>query len=139
LLAEEVYTGPRFGLITIAVFAGMGLALVLIGIFSVMAYTVALQTHEIGVRMALGAQQGNVLKMVLWKGLRLISVGMLVGVLASLGLTHFLASQIQGVSATDPVTFLAVVILFLAVGLIASLLPARRAAGIDVLTALRYE
>jgi putative ABC transport system permease protein len=139
LLAEEVYTRPRFGLITIAVFAGMGLALVLIGIFSVMAYTVALQTHEIGVRMALGAQQGNVLKMVLWKGLRLISVGMLVGVLASLGLTHFLASQIQGVSATDPVTFLAVVILFLAVGLIASLLPARRAAGIDVLTALRYE
>lgn len=139
LLAEEVYTRPRFGLIAIAVFAGMGLALVLIGIFSVMAYTVALQTHDIGIRMALGAQQGNVLKMMLWKGLRLISVGMLVGVLASLGLTHFLASQIQGVSATDPVTFLAVVILFLAVGLIASLLPARRAARIDVLTALRYE
>jgi putative ABC transport system permease protein len=139
LLAEDVYTRPRFGLIAIAVFAGMGLALVLIGIFSVMAYTVALQTHDIGVRLALGAQQGNVLKMVLWKGLRLISVGMIVGVLASLGLTHFLASQIQGVSATDPVTFLAVVILFLAVGLIASLLPARRAAGIDVLTALRYE
>jgi putative ABC transport system permease protein len=139
LLAEEVYTRPRFGLVAIAVFAGMGLALVLIGIFSVMAYTVALQTHDIGIRMALGAQQGNVLKMMLWKGLRLISVGMLVGVLASLGLTHFLASQIQGVSATDPVTFLAVVILFLAVGLIASLLPARRAARIDVLTALRYE
>ena len=139
LLAEDVYTRPRFGLIAIAVFAGMGLALVLIGIFSVMAYTVALQTHDIGVRLALGAQQGNVLKMVLWKGLRLISVGMIVGVLASLGLSHFLASQIQGVSATDPVTFLAVVILFLAVGLIASLLPARRAAGIDVLTALRYE
>jgi len=139
LLAEGVYTRPRFGLIAIAVFAGMGLALVLIGIFSVMAYTVALQTHDIGVRLALGAQQGNVLKMVLWKGLRLISVGMIVGVLASLGLTHFLADQIQGVSATDPVTFLAVVILFLGVGLIASLLPARRAAGIDVLTALRYE
>ena len=139
LLAEEVYTRPRFGLITIAVFAGMGLALVVIGIFSVMAYTVALQTHEIGVRMALGAQQGNVLKMVLWKALRLISVGVLLGVLASLGLTHFLTSQIQGVSARDPLTFLAVVILFLAVGMIASLLPARRAAGIDLLSALRYE
>jgi len=89
--------------------------------------------------MALGAQQGNVLKMVLGKGLRLISVGVLLGVLASLGLTHFLTSQIQGVSARDPLTFLAVVILFLAVGMIASLLPARRAAGIDLQSALRYE
>ena len=139
LLAEGVYTRPRFGLIAIAVFAGMGLALVLIGIFSVRAHTVALQTHDIGVRMALGAQQGKVLKMVLWKGLRLISVGVLLGVLASLALTHFLTSQIQGVSARDPLTFLAVVILFLAVGMIASLLPARRAAGIDLLSALRYE
>jgi putative ABC transport system permease protein len=139
LLAEDVYTRPRFGLIAIAVFAGIGLALVLIGIFSVMAYTVALQTHDIGVRMALGAQQGSVLKMVLWKGLRLISVGVLLGVLASLALTHFLTSQIQGVSARDPLTFLAVVILFLAVGMVASLLPARRAAGIDLLSALRYE
>ena len=139
VLAEEVYIRPRFGLITIAVFAGLGLALVLIGIFSVMAYTVALQTHDIGLRMALGAQQGTVLKMVLWKALRLISAGMLLGVLASLGLTHFLAGQIQGVSTHDPLTFLAVVILFLVVGLIASVLPARRAAGIDLLTALRYE
>jgi len=139
LLAEEAYVRPQFGLIAIGVFAGIGLALVLIGIFSVMAYTVALQTHEIGVRIALGAQRGNVVTMVLWKGLRLISIGMLIGVLASLGLTRFLASQIQGVSATDPFTFFAVVILFLAVGSIASLLPARRAAGIDPLIALRYE
>ena len=139
LLAEEVYTRPQFGLITISLFAGLGLALVLIGIFSVMAYTVALQMHEIGVRMALGAQHGNVLTMILWKGLRLISVGMLIGVLASLGLTRFLADQIFGVLTTDPLTFLAVVTLFLAVGLIASLLPARRAAGIDPLVALRYE
>lgn len=139
LLAEEVYTRPQFGLITIGTFAGLGLALVLIGIFSVMAYTVALQTHEIGVRIALGAQHANVLAMVLWKGLRLISVGMLIGVLTSLGLTRFLATQIHGVSATDPLTFLAVVVLFLVVGLIASLLPARRAAGIDPLIALRYE
>jgi putative ABC transport system permease protein len=139
LLAEEAYTRPQFGLITIGAFAGIGLALVLIGIFSVMAYTVALQTHEIGVRMALGAQRRNVLTMVLWKGLRLISVGVLIGVLASLGLTRFLASQISGVSATDPLTFFAVVALFFAVGLTASLLPARRAAGIDPLLALRYE
>jgi len=138
-LAEEAYVRPQFGLITIGVFAGIGLALVLIGIFSVMAYTVALQTHEIGVRIALGAQRGNVLKMVLWKGLRLISAGVLIGVVASLGLTRFLASQIQGVSATDPFTFFGVVILFLGVGSLASLLPARSAAGIDPLIALRYE
>jgi putative ABC transport system permease protein len=138
-LADFAYTQPQFGVIATSAFAGIGLALVLIGIFSVMAYTVALQTHEIGVRMALGAQHGNVLTMVLWKGLRLISVGMLIGVLTSLGLTRFLASQIQGVSATDPLTFFAVVTLFLTVGLIASLLPARRAAGIDPLIALRYE
>ena len=139
LLAEEAYVRPQFGLIAIGVFAGIGLALVLIGIFSVMAYTVALQTHEIGVRMALGAQRGNVLTMVLWNGLRLISAGILIGVLTSLVLTRFLASQLSGVSATDPLTFFAVVTLFLAVGLIASLLPARRAAGIDPLVALRYE
>jgi putative ABC transport system permease protein len=139
LLAEEVYTRPQFELITTSIFAGLGLALVLIGIFSVMAYTVALQMHEIGVRMALGAQQCNVLRMILWKGLRLISVGMLIGVLASLGLTRFLAGQISGVSTTDPLTFLAVVTFFLVVGLIASLLPARRAAGIDPLVVLRYE
>ena len=139
LLAEEAYTRPQFGLITVGVFAGIGLALVLIGIFSVMACTVALQTHEIGVRMALGAQHGNVLKMVLWNGLRLISAGILIGVLASLGLTRFLEGQLSGVSATDPLTFFAVVTLFLAVGLFASLLPARRAVGIDPLVALRYE
>jgi len=139
LLAEEAYTQPQFGLITISAFAGIGLALVLIGIFSVMAYTVALQTHEIGVRMALGAQHANVLKMVLWNALRLISVGIFIGVLVSLGLTRFLASQLAGVSATDPLTFSVVVTVFLAVGLLASLLPARRAAGIDPLVALHYE
>jgi len=139
LLAEEAYTQPQFGMITISAFAGIGLALVLIGIFSVMAYTVALQTHEIGVRMALGAQHANVVKMVLGNALRLISIGILLGVLVSFGLTRFLASQLAGVSATDPLTFSAVVTVFLAVGLLASLLPARRAAGIDPLVALHYE
>ena len=139
LLAEQAYVRPQFGLIAIGVFAGIGLALVLIGIFSVMAYNVALQTHEIGVRMALGAQRGNVLKMVLWRGLRLISMGILMGVLTSLGLTRFLASQLSSVSPTDPLTFCAVTTVFLAVGLLASLLPARRAAGINPLVALRYE
>jgi len=138
-LAELAYTKPQFGVIATSTFAGIGLALVLVGIFSVMAYTVALRTHEIGIRMALGAQHGNILTLVLHQGLRLISVGILIGVIVSLGLARFLASQISGVSATDPLTFLAVVILFLIVGLIAALLPARRAAGIDPLIALHYE
>lgn len=138
-LGEAAYVQPRFGLITISAFAGIGLALVLIGIFSVMAYSVALRTHEIGIRIALGAQHGNVLKMVLWHGLHLISLGILIGVLASLGLTRFLASQISGVSATDPLTFCAVVIVFLAVGLAACFLPARRAAHLDPLVALHYD
>jgi len=138
-LGEFAYAKPQFGVIATSTFAGIGLALVLVGIFSVMAYTVALRTHEIGIRMALGAQHGNILTLVLQQGLRLITAGILIGVLASLGLMRFLASQIQGVSATDPLTFFAVVTLFLAVGLIASLLPARRAAGIDPLVALRYE
>jgi putative ABC transport system permease protein len=139
LLTEEAYVRPQFGMITISAFAGIGLALVVVGIFSVMAYTVALQTHEIGVRMALGAQRGTVLTMVLSKGLRLISAGVLIGVLASLALTRFLAGQLSGVSSTDPLTLCAVVTVFSVVGLIASLLPARRAAGIDPLVALRYE
>src|SRR5260370_3733257 len=109
------------------------------GIFRGMAYTVALQAHEIGVRIALGAQHGNVLKMVLWKGLRLISAGTLIGVLASLGLTRFLEGQLSGVSATDPLTFFAFVTLFLPVGLLSSLLPARRAAGLASLLALPYD
>jgi len=139
LVAESAYTRPKFGLFTISAFAGTGLALVVIGIFSVLAYTVALLSHEIGVRMALGAQRKNVLGMVLWKGLRLISAGTLMGVAASLGMTRLLASEAPGVSLTDPWTYGAVVVLFVAVGLVAAWLPARRAAGIDPLVALRYE
>jgi putative ABC transport system permease protein len=138
-IGEFEYTGPRFELIATGAFAGIGLALALVGVFSVMAYSVALRTQEIGVRVALGAQRGNVVAMVLWQGLRLISLGILIGILSSLGLARFLAGQIAGVSVTDPLTFCAVVIVFLAVGLVACLLPARRAAGFDPLVALRYE
>jgi len=112
---------------------------VVIGVFSVMAYTVSLQTQEIGVRMALGAQQSEILRMVLRKGLGLVTAGILIGVFASYGLTRFLASQIWGVSATDPWTFGAVVGLVVITGLAACLLPARRAASVDPLVALRYE
>jgi putative ABC transport system permease protein len=136
---QDFYQGPKFELAMLAAFAVIGLALLVIGIFSVMAYTVSLQTHEIGVRMALGAQQSNILKMILGKGARLIAAGILIGLFASLGLTRFLASQIWGVSVTDPWTFSTVVTLVVVVGLAACLLPARRAAIVDPLVALRYE
>jgi putative ABC transport system permease protein len=136
---HEFYRGPQFGLVTLAVFAGIGLLLVIIGIFSVMAYTVSLQTHEIGVRMALGAQQANILRRVLFSGFRLVAAGILAGLLVSYTFTRFIASQVSGVSTTDPYTFATVGFLVIVVGLTACLLPARRAARVDPLVALRYE
>jgi putative ABC transport system permease protein len=133
------YRGPQFELVTLGSFASIGLLLVIIGISSVMVYTVSLRTHEIGIRMALGAQQRSILRIVLLNGLRLVAAGILIGLLASYALTRFLASQISGVSTTDPSTFAAVIALILLVGLAACLLPARRAAQTDPLVALRYE
>ena len=133
------YSAHEFGLATFTGVAGIALLLVVIGVFSVMAYTVSLQTHEIGIRMALGAQQWEILRMVLRKGLALISAGIFIGLFASYALTRFLTSQIWGVSATDPWTFAAVVALVVVVGHAACLLPACRAARVDPLIALRYE
>jgi putative ABC transport system permease protein len=138
-LQKFTYATPEFGLMISAPLAGIGLLLVVIGVFSVMAYTVSLQTHEIGVRMALGAQQRSILKMVLEKGMHLVVMGIIIGVSASYGLTRFLASQIWGVSVTDPWTFTSVVALVVLVGIAACLVPARRAATVDPLVALRYE
>jgi putative ABC transport system permease protein len=138
-LQQFSYAGPKFGLILMGVFATVGLALVAIGVFSVMAYSVSLQTHEIGIRMALGAPTSNVLKMILRKGLRLISLGIVLGVVASVALTRFVASQLWGVSPRDPVTFIGVMIVLAAVGTAACLVPARRATRVDPLIALRYE
>ncbi|HET9742766.1 MAG TPA: ABC transporter permease [Terriglobales bacterium] len=138
-LSRFSYSQPRFGLILFGVFAALGLMLVAIGVFSVMAYTVSLQRHEIGIRMALGAQRENVLRIVLRRGLLLIAMGIAVGELASFGLTRLVASQIWGVSPRDPLTFGAVLALLVIVGLCACLLPARRATRVDPLIALRYE
>jgi len=135
----EFYRGPQFELAVLGAFAFIGLALVIIGIFSVMAYTVSLQTHEIGIRVALGAQQTNILRLVLLNGFRLVAAGIVVGVCAGFALTRFLAGQISGISANDPSTFGAVITLVLLVGLAACLFPARRAAAVDPLVALHYE
>jgi putative ABC transport system permease protein len=138
-LGEVAYTKPQFGVIATSAFAGMGLVLALVGIFSVMAYSVALQTRQIGIRRALGAQERHILAMVLGQGIRLISAGILIGVPLSFAFTHILAQQLFGVSLTDPLTFSAVIILFFATGLLACLFPARRASHADPLLALRHE
>jgi len=133
------YAQPEFSLMALGAFAGIGLMLVIIGVFSVMAYSVSLQTHEIGVRMALGAQPNDILRMVLSRGARLIVAGLAIGLVASVGLTRFLSSEIWGISATDPLTFGAVAVLILAVGLAACAAPSRAATQVDPMVALRYE
>ena len=133
------YAEPRFSLILLGVFAGVGLVLVAIGIYSVIAYTVSRQTHEIGIRMALGADQADVLRMVMRMGLRLIGLGTIAGLAASFGVTRLLASQLWGISPHDPVTLCSVVAVVAISGLAACYFPARRATRVDPMVALRYE
>ena len=133
------YAQPEFGLMSLGAFASIGLALFFLGVFSVMAYTVSLQTQEIGVRMALGAQRAAILRMVLARGLRLLVAGICLGLVGALFVARLLQSQVWGVSFKDPWTFAAVSVTVIVVGLLACLLPARRAATIDPMIALRYE
>jgi putative ABC transport system permease protein len=131
--------GPRFNTLLLGVFAGVALFLAAIGIYGVMAYAVTQQTHELGIRLALGAQPRNVLQLVLRQGVRLAGVGATFGVAAALALTRLMAGLLYGVSATDPVTFSWVVILLLAIALLACYVPARRAMQVDPMVALRHE
>ena len=139
ILHREFLTGPEFGFLLLTVFAGIGMILSAIGVFSMMSYAVSLQTHDIGIRMALGAQPESVLRMVLWGGLRPVLAGILIGLAMSLALTRLMASQLYGVSATDPWTLLGVILVLGSVGMIACFLPARRATKVDPLVAVRYE
>ena len=138
-LQRYSYAQPEFGLVSLGTFAGIGLLLAAIGVYSVMAYSVSLQTREIGIRMALGAQRDDILRMVLRKGMALLIGGILAGLLTSFAVTRLLANEIWGVSANDPLTFCAVVAVVFLVGAAACLLPARRATHVDPLVALRYE
>jgi putative ABC transport system permease protein len=133
------YAGPRFGFVLMTLFGSIGLILVTIGVYSVLAYTTERRTHEIGIRMALGAERGDVLRLVITMGLRLVMVGILIGLIASLSLARVIATQLWGVSAHDPATLVAVVILLLVTGVVACWIPARRASRVDPLVALRYE
>jgi len=139
ILHRDFLAAPEFGFVLLSIFAGVGLILSAIGVFSVMSYTVSLQTHDIGIRMALGAQRGDVLSMVLLRGLRPILAGIVLGLGTSYALTRLMASQIDGVSANDPWTFLAVIAILGIVGMGACYFPARRAVRVDPLVALRYD
>jgi predicted permease len=133
------YAGPRFGMILLGVFGGVGLVLVALGVFSVVAYTVSRQTHEIGIRMALGAGSADVLGMVMRMGLRLLGLGVVAGLAVTLIATRLLATELSGVSPRDPMTLAGVVLVVVLAGLTACYFPARRATRVDPLIALRYE
>jgi putative ABC transport system permease protein len=138
-LQTHVYMKPKFRLISFGICAGIGLGLALIGLFGIMAYSVTLQTHEFGVRIALGAQADNILRLVLGKGLLLVGSGILVGLVASLLSVRILRSQLWGVSAFDRGAFIFAPLALLATGLLACYVPARRAMRVDPMVALRHE
>jgi len=138
-ISQFSFAGPRFGFFLMSIFGAIGLALVTIGVYSVLAYTTARRTHEIGIRMALGANRSDVQGMVIRMGLRLVGLGVGIGLIVSVALGRVIATQLWGVSAYDPWTLVCVPVLLLATGIVACWLPARRAAGVDPLVALRYE
>jgi putative ABC transport system permease protein len=129
----------RFGTWLLGLFAALALCLAGIGIYSVMNYAVAQRTHEIGVRMALGAQRRDVMKFVVTQGMKPALLGIVIGMAASFGLTRLMRSLLFGVSATDPLTFAVIALLLALVAILACWLPARRATKVDPMVALRYE
>jgi putative ABC transport system permease protein len=134
----EVNASPRSQTLLLGIFAALGLLLALIGVYGVMSYLVGLQTREIGIRMALGADRGRILQLFVVHGLKLTLSGILIGIVIALALTRFMSSLLFGVSASDPLTYLAATLLLLVAAVAACLIPARRAARVDPMVALRY-
>jgi putative ABC transport system permease protein len=140
---EQVISGSlaerRFTMLLLIIFASTALVLAAVGIYGVMSYAATRRTHELGVRMALGASRRNVLRLVLREGMALAAIGTGVGLAAALGLTRFLASLLYGVRPADPATLAAVAMLLAGIALLACGVPAWRATKVDPMVALRYE
>jgi putative ABC transport system permease protein len=138
LVSDSVAT-RRMTLVLLGLFSALALILGAIGIYGVISYSVAQRTHEIGIRMALGAPRGDVFRLVVGQGLKLAGIGIAIGIVAAFGLARMMSSLLFGVSATDFETFAGVAILLVLVALLASYLPARRAMRVDPIVALKYE
>jgi putative ABC transport system permease protein len=138
-LFSDVTARPRFILLMLGVFALVALLLTGIGGYGVLAYTVAQNTREIGIRMALGAEPHDALKLTLWQGMRLALLGVGLGLVGALALTRLLKTLLFSVSATDPLTFAVIALILVFVALLAALAPARRATKVDPVVALRCE
>ena len=139
LVIENTVRDKSLNTTLLSVLAGVSLLLAVIGVYGVMSYTVAQHTREIGIRMALGAQPGAILKLIVGRGLMLVSVGVVIGVLASFGLTRFIEHMLFGVTPTDPLTFAMIVVLLGLVALLACLIPAQRAMRVDPIVVLRSQ
>ena len=139
VLRTEVYSRPRFNLLLFGIFAGLGLFLALFGLYGVVSSAVSQRTNEIGIRIALGASFRDVIAMVLSQGAKLVGVGILLGLIGSVLSVRVLSGQVYNLSTFDPYSFIVVSVLLFAAGLFACYWPARRAARVDPVTALRHE
>lgn len=138
-IVADAVARQRFSMLLLAVFAGLALVLAAVGIYGVMSYSVAQQTREIGIRIALGAQRRDVLRMTVKEGLKLVGAGLLIGLISGFVLTRVMASLLFGISATDPVTFGIICVVLLTVAALASYIPALRATTVDPMVALRAQ